>query len=490
MRRRFLLSLIACLIIVVHAIGTNAQTKMPQLKFHERMLVNGLRVLSVVDKSSPTVAINVWYHVGSKDDPNQRSGFAHLFEHIMFKSTRNMKAEMMDRLTEDVGGNNNAFTEDDVTVYYEVVPSNYLETLLWAEAERLSGLTVDDENFKSERAVVEEEYRQSVLAPPYGKFFYAMDQKSFASHPYKRPTIGSIEDLDAATLENVQKFHATYYRPDNATLLVVGDFDPKQFDGWVDKYFGPIQKPGLPLPRVDVKEPERSGEKRFTEYGANVPLPGVGITYLIPSEKSEDAPALTMADIVLSQGRSSRLYQSLIYQQQVAQSANANADLREDNGLFQLTAIVAAGRKPEDAEASLRAEIKKLQDTPVPAAELEKAKNQIITSELRQRETNLGKAQALGGAAVLLGDPNRVNTDLDKLQALTAADIQRVAQKYFTDQNRLVLYYLPESQRPPSTGSNKASRNGERGSSPTPASTVGQPGWGGMARQGSGAATV
>src|SRR5258708_2558601 len=157
-----------------------------------------------------------------------------------------------------------------------------------------------------------------------------------------------------------------------------------------------------------------------------------------------------MADIVLSQGRSSRLYQSLIYQQQVAQNANANADLREDNGLFQLTAIVAAGRKPEDAEASLRAEIKKLQDTPVPAAELEKAKNQIITSELRQRETNLGKAQALGGAAVLLGDPNRVNTDLDKLQAVTAADIQRVAQKYFTDQNRYVLYYLPESQRPAS----------------------------------------
>src|SRR5437773_7733235 len=154
MRRRFVLSLIGCLIIAMHAIGANAQTKMPQMEFRERTLKNGLRVLSVVDKSSPTVAINVWYHVGSKDDPEQRSGFAHLFEHIMFKSTKNMKAEMMDRLTEDVGGNNNAFTEDDVTVYYEIVPSNYLETLLWAEAERLSGLNVDDENFKSERDVV------------------------------------------------------------------------------------------------------------------------------------------------------------------------------------------------------------------------------------------------------------------------------------------------------------------------------------------------
>lgn len=446
------LALIACLVIVIHAVGAGAQTKMPRLNYRERTLPNGMRVLSVADKSSPTVAINVWYHVGSKDDPDQRSGFAHLFEHIMFKSTKNMKSEMMDRLTEDIGGVNNAFTSDDVTVYWEVVPSNYLETLLWAEAERLSGLNVDEGNFLSERDVVKEEYRQGVLAPPYGKFLYALQQKSFTSHPYKRPTIGSIEDLDAATLENVQKFHAAYYRPDNATLIVVGDFEPKQFDAWVDKYFGSLKKPNLPLPRVQTKEPERTGEKRFTEYGPpSLQLPGVGITYLVPAEKSEDAPALNMADVILSQGRSSRLYQSLVYQQQLAQSANSNAELREDAGLFTLTAIVAAGKKPEDAESSLRAEIKKLQDTPVSDAELEKAKNQIIASQLRQRETNNGKAQSLGQAAVLLGDPNRVNTDLERLQAVTAADVQRVAKKYFTDNNRFVFYYLPESLRP-STG--------------------------------------
>src|SRR5258707_13588479 len=448
MRRGFLLTLISCAAILAGSIGATAQTKMPQMRFRERTLANGLRVLSVMDKSSPTVAITVWYHVGSKDDPDQRSGFAHLFEHIMFKSTKNMKAEMMDRLTEDVGGNNNAFTQDDVTVYYEVVPSNYLETLLWAEAERLSSLTVDDENFKSERAVVQEEYRQSVLAPPYGKFFYVLDQKSFPAHPSKRPTIGSIEDLDAATIENVRKFHETYYRPDNATLIVVGDFDPKQLDAWVDKYFATIAKPNLPVPRVRGDEPAHTGEKPFTEYGANVPLPGVGITYLAPSEKSEDAAALTIADIVLSRGRSSRLYQSLVYQQQVAQSANANADLREDSGLFSLTAIPAAGKKPEDAEASLRAEIKKLQDTPVSVAELEKAKNQIVTTQLRQRETNLGRGQALGRAAVLLDDPNHANTELEELQAVTAADVQRVAKKYLTDSNAYVFYYLPESARP------------------------------------------
>jgi zinc protease len=445
--RGCILMILACALALVGACVTQAQTKMPRMVYRERTLANGLRVLSVVDKSSPTVAINVWYHVGSKDDPDHRSGFAHLFEHIMFKSTKNMKAEMMDRLTEDVGGSNNAFTQDDVTVYYEVVPSNYLETLLWAEAERLSSLTVDEENFKSERAVVEEEYRQSVLAPPNGRFFYALDQKSFSVHPYKRPTIGSIEDLDAATIENVIKFHDTYYRPDNATLIVVGDFEPNQLDAWVDKYFAPIQKPNLPLPRVQVKEPARAGEKRFMEYAPNVPLKGVGITYLVPSEKSEDADALTMADIILSRGRSSRLYQSLVYQQQVAQNVNANAELREDAGLFDLIAFVPNGKRPEDAESSLRAEIKKLQDTPVSAAELEKAKNQIMTSELRQRETSLGKGQALGRAAVLLGDPNRVNTDLERLQAVTAADVQRVAKKYFTDDNAYVFYYLPESER-------------------------------------------
>ena len=424
-----------------------AQARMPQLKFTDRTLPNGMRVLSAPDRSSPTVAIQVWYHVGSKDDPLKRSGFAHLFEHIMFKSTKNMKSEMMDRLTEDVGGFNNAFTSDDVTVYFEVVPSNYLETLIWAEADRLSGLNVDDANFKSERDVVKEEYRQGVLAPPYGRFFYLLQQKSFAEHPYKRPTIGSIEDLDAALLEDVQQFHATYYRPDNATLVVVGDFDPKQLDAWVDKYFAPIPKPNRPLPRVNVKEPPRQSELRLTEHGRN-DLPAVGLTYLTPRQAEADSDALRVADAILSAGESSRLYNSLVYTQQLAAEADSNAETREDVSLFVLLAVLSEGKKAEDAEKSLLAEIKKLQDTPVSTAELEKAKNQIITDQLRQRETSNGKALALGEAAVLLGDPARVNTDLARLQAVTAADVQRVMKKYFSDSNRLVLYYLPEAAKP------------------------------------------
>ena len=450
---RALLVLFAVVLTPIFATDLMAQVSMPQIKFRERTLANGTRVLSAVDQSSPTVAIQVWYHVGSKDDPERRSGFAHLFEHIMFKATRNMKSEMMDRLTEDVGGFNNAFTNPDVTVYYEVVPSNYLETLLWAEAERLSGLTVDEPNFKSERSVVQEEFRQGVLAPPYGMLEYLIEQQSFTVHPYKRSTIGSIEDLDAATLENVRAFHSTFYRPDNATLVVVGDFEPKQLDSWVDKYFGVLKKPALSLPRVTVKEPERTAERRITHYGSNVPLPAIAFTYLTPPEKDADAEPLRVAATILSQGESSRLYRALIYEQQVAQSADATPDLREDAGLFYFNLVLASGKKPDDGERALLAEIKKLQDALVSSAELDKAKNQLVTNELRQRETSNGKALALGSAAVLLGDPNRVNTDLSKLQAVKAADVQRVMKKYFTDANRLVIYYLPESAKTNATSS-------------------------------------
>jgi zinc protease len=443
---------------------TIAQVVMPRINFQQKTLPNGMQVLSAVDHSSPTVAIQVWYHVGSKDDPTGRSGFAHLFEHIMFKATKNMKSEMMDRLTEDVGGFNNAFTNPDVTVYYEVVPSNYLETLLWAEADRLSGLTVDEANFKSERSVVQEEYRQSYQAPPYGMLDYLIEQQTFTTHPYKRPTIGSIEDLDAASLENVRAFHDTYYRPDNATLVVVGDFDPKQLDAWVMKYLAPIPKPATPLPRVSIKEPERTAERRITHYGANIPLPAIALTYLAPPEKNADCEPLQVAATILSQGESSRLYKSLIYEQQIAQSADVTTDLREDASVVYFTVVLASGKRPEDVEKALLAEVNKVQTGGVTAAELDKAKNQLMTNELRQRETGNGKALALGSAAVLLGDPNRVNTDLAKLQAVTAADVQRVMKKYFTTNNQLVIYYLPDASKPATTGSRKIERqNGGQG---------------------------
>jgi zinc protease len=456
---KLLFAVISLLLIFLGlSIASHAQTSMPRLNYRDRTLANGLRVLTVEDHSSPTVAIQVWYKVGSKDDPEGRSGFAHLFEHMLFKGTKNMKDEMMDRLTEDVGGINNASTWDDFTNYYEVVPSNYLETLLWAEADRMGSLNVDDKNFKSERDVVKEEFRSRVLAPPYGRFFYAIEKQSFTAHPYRRPGIGSIEELDAATLEDVKAFHSTFYRPDNATLVVVGDFEPKQIDAWIDKYFLRVTKPDRPLPRVSTKEPERTAEKRVNEYAENVPLPAVAITYLAPPVASADAAPLDVAESILSSGESSRLYQSLVYQQQVAQEAFAQADLREQPGLFILGAILASEKKPEDAERALLAELKKIQDAPVSAAELDKAKIQLVTNELRERETSNGKAFALARAAVLLGDAARVNSDIEKLQAVTAADIQRVMKKYFSDSNRVVITYQSESMRPKTTAGKGGSK--------------------------------
>jgi zinc protease len=420
----------------------------PTLAFHHRTLGNGLEVYTLEEHATPTVAIQVWYRVGSKNDPEGRSGFAHLFEHIMFKSTAHMKSEMFDRLTEDVGGYNNAGTYDDTTKYYEVVPSNYLETLLWAEGERLGSLNVDEANFKSERDVVKEEYRYRVLAPSYGRLYNAIDKLSFVAHPYRRPGIGSIEDLDAASVADVQSFHKTFYRPDDAVLVIAGDFDPKQLDAWVDKYLGRIPKPAGDIPRVTVKEPARTATKRYTEYAPNVPLPALAITWLIPSASDPDAPALQVAAAILSAGESSRLYHSLVYEQQLTQTADADADQREDLGLFGVLAIMASGKKIEDAESALMAELKKLQQSPPSAAELEKAKNQLITDELRERQTNDGKAHAIGQAAVIEHDAAAANESLGKLQKVTASDVQRVMKRYIGDDNRVVISYLPEPAKP------------------------------------------
>ncbi len=421
-------------------------TAVAPIDYKHRSLANGLEVYSIENHATPTVSIQVWYRVGSKNDPEGRSGFAHLFEHIMFKATAHMKSEMLDRLTEDVGGMNNAYTHPDRTVYYEIVPSNYLQTLLWAEGERLGSLKIDEATFKSERDVVKEEYRTRVLAPSYGRLSYAITKDSFAAHPYRRPGIGSIEELDAATVPDVTAFHATYYRPDNAVVIVAGDFDPKQLDTWVDRYLGTIPKPSTPIPRVTVQEQARTEEKHFEEHGANVPLPAGALTWLIPSARSDDAEPLEIAATILSDGDSSRLHQSLVYRQQLAQSAGASANLQEDVSLFTARVIMASGKKPEDGIAALREEIAALAAKPVTAAELEKAKNLIITSALRQRETNDGKAGALGEAITQNHDATYVNRGLARLQAVSAADVQRVVKKYLIDGKAVVITYTSEAK--------------------------------------------
>ena len=421
--------------------ASSAPVKVKPIVYRERKLANGLQVLTVETHTSPTVSVQVWYHVGSRDDPAGRSGFAHLFEHMMFKSTQYLHAEQFDRLTEDVGGANNASTGDDVTEYHEVVPSNYLETLVWAEAERMMNLKVEEATFKSERAVVEEEYRQRVLASPYGRFFNGIAPASYLVHPYKRPGIGSIEDLEAATLADVVAFHARYYRPDNATLIVAGDFDQKQLDAWIDKYFGAVAKPDKPLPRFDASEPPWQSDRKASITGPQVPLPGVAITWLAPPTTSADAPALQVAAAVLAAGESSRLNQSLVYRQRIATQAGFSSDLRVGPGLLIAYAIAAGGKSPGELAAALLAEVARMAAVPPSAAELAKVKTQLVTAAFISRQTPLGLASALGEAAVLEGNAARVNTDLEELQRVSAADVQRVLRRYVVGAHKVTIEY-------------------------------------------------
>ncbi len=421
----------------------------PPISYRERVLPNGLRVISSVDRTTPNVTVQVWYGVGSKDDPEGRSGFAHLFEHLMFKATRDMPAETLDRMTEDVGGFNNAFTAPDVTAYYEVVPAGHLERLLWAEAQRLGSLVVDEEVFASERDVVKEELRSRVLADPYGRFVRLMiPAETFSTHPYRRSGIGSIEELDAATIDDVLNFHAEYYRPDNATLVVVGNFDEAQLDAWVDRYFGPIARPATPLKTVTAVEPERTGSRVVTGYAPNVPLPAVAITWQAPAASSEDAAALTVLDAILSSGRSSRLYNSLVFDQQIAQAAFSSASLNAQPGYFYVAAIMAGGVDVDRGQTALLAEVASLRDAPPTEAELAEAKTELTASAVRQRETIDGRGFVLGAAVIYEGDAAKANSGIAEIQAVTAADVQRVARRYLREDRMVVIRYLDESQRP------------------------------------------
>jgi len=441
MRKQIISIALAMLSLVIVGV---AQVKVAPLPISQFTLANGLKVVTLQDNTSPTVAIHVWYNVGGKNDPQGKSGFAHMFEHMMFKSTKNMPNEKMDRLTEDVGGFNNASTWDDFTNYYEVVPSNYLETLLWAESDRMVNLNVDDANFRSERDVVKEEYRQSVLAQPYGQFFEYVNSLSYTQHPYKRGVIGDLDQLNAATPADARSFYEMYYRPDNAYLIVVGDFQQAQLVGWVNKYFGRIKRPGTAIPRVTIKEPARTKEMRFQKTAPNVPFPAVAITYLGPPSNDPDIAALQVASKILSGGESSRLYQSLVYKQQIAQEASFNLDNKVDGGLLYFLAIASEGNTAAALEKSLLAELKLIQARGVTLRELTKAKNQLVADAVESLEDNDGKAIAIERSIAYQGDPNAVNTIVSQLQAVTAADVQRVMKKYFTDSNRVVIYYSAE----------------------------------------------
>ena len=416
------------------------------LPFRERVLANGLRAITLEDHRSATVSVNVAYRVGGKDDPPGRSGFAHLFEHLMFKGTKRTGAETIDRLTEDVGGFNNAFTTEDYTNYYEVVPSNYLETILWAEADRLSGLIVDADNFETEREVVIGEYDQRILAEPYGMLDELVTRQAFALHPYGRGVIGDPENLRAAKLEDVRAFHATYYRPDNATLIVVGDFETARADEWIDAYFGSIPQPDSPIPRVEAVEPAQVSERRLAYQSANAPLPALALNWHIGNACAAELPTLDLIETVLGTGKSSRLYRSLVYEHQVATSVWAGADWTEQPGLFTIRAIATAGAEIARIESLIEEQIEAILTRAVAEEELEKAKVQLYAMNVRSLTTYNEIAQTIGRSALVRGSARLLDDDVARYVAVDAGSLQAIAKETFRRENRCVVEYLAASQ--------------------------------------------
>ena len=433
---------VAGLIWVAHA-GVSASIRPPKLEYQVTALANGLTLVTEEDHSTPIVHAQLWYHVGSKNEKPGRTGFAHLFEHLMFKGSKNVEPEGHTSMIAAVGGQSNAYTTDDVTVFWQTVPAQYLPLVLWLEADRMATLRIDNQTFSSEREVVKEERRMRVDNQPYGRLSEIIFDQAFTVHPYKHPTIGSMVDLEAAPIDDVRDFYNTYYVPENATLALVGDFDTAQAVQLVTQYLGRVPKATRPVPRDIPKEPPPTREKRVT-LQEPWPLPAVIVAYHITYDGHPDSYPLHIASKVLSDGQSSRIYKKLVYEKGIALAASGEGNIIEDPNLFYAVAFVHPEHKPEEAVDALIAEFDKLKGgEPVTERELERAKNQFSRDYILGRESNQQKALQLAHAIVIHHDIATADGEVDIFQKLTTADIQRVARTYFTPENRLVLTLLP-----------------------------------------------
>jgi len=444
--RRFAAAAVAAGAVAVAVATVTAAVRPPKLDYQIATLPNGLTVVLEEDHSVPIVHLNLTYHVGSKNERAGRTGFAHLFEHLMFKGSKNVEPEGHTSRIAAVGGQANAYTTEDETVFWETFPSQYLPLTLWMEADRMATLRITPETVTSEREVVKEERRLRVDNQPYGRLNEIIYDQIFTTHPYKHVPIGSMADLDAATVDDVRDFYSTFYVPENATLTMVGDFESAQAMQFVTQYLGRVPKAARPVPRDIPKEPPQTAERRVT-LKEPWPLPAVIVAYHITYDGNPDSYPLHIAGKVLSDGQSSRIYQKLVYQQQLAVAAFGGPNLIEDPNLFYAVAIVQPGRTPDQVATALIAEFDRLKDEPITDRELQRTKNQFARDYILNRESDQEKARVLSHAVVIHHDIKTADGEFDIFQSLTAADVQRVAKTYFTTTNRSVITLTPESQR-------------------------------------------
>lgn len=418
-----------------------------KIPFETYKLPNGLTVILSQDSTTPTVAVNVWYYVGSKNEVPGRTGFAHLFEHVMFTGSGHVPYGLHDKLTEGVGGGNNGTTNTDRTNYFETIPANYLETALWLESDRMGFLldTLDLEKLNAQRDVVKNERRQSYDNQPYGRvseiFSAAMYPKG---HPYSWPVIGSMADLSAASEEDVKSFFRLYYAPNNATIAVVGDFDPKEAKALIQKYFGDLPK-GQPVKRPTVAPAKLEASKRLV-YEDQVQVPRLYIQWPTVGFRHEDSYALSMLGSILSGSRTARLTKALVYDSQKASQVFAFPNSPEDVGVFQLVVVPRPEATLTELEVAVDEVIQKFISEGPTAEELQKAKSGLELSFLRGLESNLGKSDQLINGSVYFNDPGHFRTDYQKTLAVTAADVKRVAKQYLSN-SRIVLSVVPKGKK-------------------------------------------
>jgi zinc protease len=421
----------------------SAAVRPPKLQYQITTLPNGLRVVLSEDHSTPIVHVAVWYHVGSKNERPGRTGFAHLFEHMMFKGSKNVEPDAHTSIVSSVGGRSNAYTTEDTTVFWQTLPAQYMPLALWLEADRMATLRVEDEAFRREREVVKEERRMRIENQPYGRLQEIIYDHAFVAHPYKHPTIGSMADLEAASINDVRDFHSTFYVPENATVVVVGDFDSAQALQIVTQYFGRVPKAARPVPRDIPKEPPMMKERRAT-VEESWPLPAVVVAYHVPYDGHPDAYPLHITSKILSDGQSARISRELIYTQRLCLSAFGGGNIIEHPNLFYAVCIVQPGRSTADAEKALIAEFESLKTAGVTPHELQRAQNQFARDYILGRESNEDKAMHLAHAAVIHNDITTADGEFDIFMKTSVADVQRVARSYFNESNRVVLHVMPK----------------------------------------------